>query len=64
MPSPGYLIFFDWDNGRKSDHVGIVEKFENNSILTIEENCNDEYRGKKYNYMSKNIFEYGVLTKK
>lgn len=42
----------------------MVEKFENNSILTIEENCNDEYRGKKYNYMSKNIFEYGVLTKK
>ena len=39
-PSSGD-IFFDWDQDGIPDHVGIVEKFENNIIYTIEGNSND-----------------------
>ena len=36
----GDIIFFDWadSNDGKADHVGIVEKVENNTIYTIEGN--------------------------
>ena len=42
-PSPGMIVFFDWDNkgnsglqDGQSDHVGIVQKVENGVVYTIE----------------------------
>ena len=51
-PTPGMIIFFDWDspNGSsgpqdgQSDHVGIVEKCENGIVYTIEGNSGDSCR--------------------
>ena len=51
-PSPGMIIFFDWDspNGESgphdglSDHTGIVEKVENGIIYTVEGNSGDACR--------------------
>lgn len=40
-PSPGDIVFFDWDFDEKADHVGIVEKVENGIIFTIEGNLDD-----------------------
>ena len=48
-PSPGMIIFYDWDspNGESgsqdglSDHTGIVEKVENGSVYTVEGNSGD-----------------------
>lgn len=34
----GDLILFDFDKDGKSDHIGIVEKYENDRIITIEGN--------------------------
>ena len=46
QPSPGMIIFFDWDNKGSSgpqdgqaDHVGIVQKVENRIVYTIEGKC-------------------------
>ena len=33
-PSPGDIIFFDWESDGLADHVGIVEKVENGLIYT------------------------------
>lgn len=47
VPSPGDIIFFDWDDDCKGDdvnghsHVGIVEYVSNNKIHTIEGNKSD-----------------------
>ncbi|MFR0728590.1 CHAP domain-containing protein [Eubacterium sp. TF05-29] len=38
MPLTGDIIFFDWENAGVSDHVGIVERVDNNTIYTIKGN--------------------------
>ena len=48
-PSPGDIIFFDWEPDGYPDHVGIVEKCENGLVYTIEGNVNDDCaRGRYY----------------
>ena len=54
-PSPGMIIFFDWDNKGSSgpqdgqaDHVGIVQKVENGIVYTIEGNSGDSCRVNQY----------------
>ena len=45
----GDIIFFDWESDGTSDHVGIVEKCENEKVYTIEGNSNDDMcRQKEY----------------
>lgn len=47
--SDGDIIFFDWESDGTSDHVGIVEKCENEKVYTIEGNSNDDMcRQKEY----------------
>ena len=60
MPKSGDLIFFDWENDEIPNHVGIVEKVENNIIYTIEGNSNDACKGKQYRIDNHSIFGYGV----
>ena len=40
-PSPGDIIFFDWESDGLADHVGIVEKVEDGLIYTVEGNAGD-----------------------
>lgn len=61
MPNSGDLIFFDWQNDDKADHVGIVEKIEGNNIHTIEGNSKDECRERVYSKSSKYIYGYGII---
>ena len=61
-PQPGDIIFFDWENDGKPNHVGIVEKVENDEVYTIEGNSNDECKEKNYSISSNLIFGYGVPT--
>lgn len=58
-PSPGDIIFFDWDSDQKADHVGIVEKVENGTIYTIEGNSDDACQRKSYSAGSEVIFGMG-----
>lgn len=67
-PSPGQIIFFDWDNkgssgpqDGQSDHVGIVEKCENGIVYTIEGNSGDSCRQNQYPVGQYEILGYGVL---
>ena len=56
----GNIIFFDWQQDGHTDHVGIVEKVENEKVFTIEGNSKDEVREKSYNLSSKSIYGYGI----
>lgn len=63
-PSPGDIIFFDWDTGSGQDglldHVGIVEKVENGLVYTIEGNSGDKCREKTYPLGYYEIAGYGT----
>lgn len=57
-PKSGAIIFFDWDGDGVSDHVGIVEKFENNTVHTIEGNSGDIIARRNYEKSSSYILGY------
>ena len=68
-PSPGMIIFFDWDNKGSSgpqdgqaDHVGIVQKVENGTVYTIEGNSGDSCRVNQYPVGHYEILGYGVVA--
>ena len=63
-PSPGMIIFFDWDDedgqDGNADHVGIVEKVENGRVYTIEGNTSDSCRQRSYLIGYYQILGYGI----
>lgn len=62
VPKPGDIIFFDWENDGKPNHVGIVEKIEDNFVYTIEGNStNDECKENAYLIGDSVIFGYGMI---
>ena len=68
-PSPGMIIFFDWENESDGtgldglpDHVGIVEKVENGRVYTIEGNTSDSCRQRSYPVGYYQILGYGIPT--
>lgn len=63
IPNTGDIIFFDWENDNNPDHVGIVEKVENNYVYTIEGNSSDECRERMYKLGGKSIVGYGISIK-
>ncbi len=63
VPKSGDLIFFDWEQDKKLNHVGIVEKVENNYIYVIEGNSNDQCKENKYSINDKVIVGFGVTMK-
>ena len=64
-PSPGMIIFFDWDDEEGggldggADHVGIVERVENGRVYTIEGNTADSCRERSYSLGHYEILGYG-----
>lgn len=68
-PSPGMIIFFDWNNkggsgpqDGQADHVGIVQKVENGVVYTIEGNSGDSCRVNQYPVGHYEILGYGVVA--
>lgn len=59
-PAPGDIIFFDWNGDGISDHVGIVEFVEGDTVHTIEGNTNDSCARRSYRSHSADIMGYGV----
>lgn len=57
-PSPGDIIFFDWEPDGYPDHVGIVEKCEGGLVYTIEGNVNDDCAQGRYYVGDACIFGY------
>ncbi|MFI3326018.1 MAG: CHAP domain-containing protein [Clostridia bacterium] len=58
----GDLIFFDWDNDGKANHVGIVLGTDGEYVYTVEGNSGDECKIKKYSLNSNSIFGYGLMS--
>lgn len=62
VPSPGMIIFFDWDHDGASDHVGIVESCDGTTVHTIEGNSGDAVRQNSYTVNSQSILGYGLVA--
>lgn len=60
IPKAGDIIFFDWEQDGTTDHVGIVERVENNTVYTVEGNSGDRCRQNSYAIGSSKIYGYGV----
>lgn len=59
-PSPGDIIFFDWESDGLADHVGIVEKVENDLIYTVEGNYGDRCVENRYSLGSAPVYGFGL----
>ena len=59
-PSPGDIIFFDWESDGLADHVGIVEKVENGLIYTVEGNSGDHCVENHYYLGSAPVYGIGL----
>lgn len=59
-PSPGDIIFFDWESDGLADHVGIVEKVENGLVYTIEGNAGDRCIENRYYLGSAPVYGFGL----
>ena len=65
-PSAGDIIYYDWDDTGAGDtkgwaeHVGIVEKVNNNVITVIEGNCNAQVMRREITVNARYIRGYGV----
>ena len=63
VPTPGCLIFFDWEGDGLADHVGIVEKVSGTDVVTIEGNSGNRVARNSYSLHDGCIDGYGLLTK-
>lgn len=48
VPSPGDIIFFDYDHNVSANHVGIVESCDGSTVYTIESNTGDAVKRLSY----------------
>ena len=48
VPSPGDIIFFDYDHNGSANHVGIVESCDGSTVYTIEGNASDAVKQLSY----------------
>lgn len=62
VPTPGTIIFFDWDHDGASDHVGIVESCDGTTVHTIEGNSGDAVKQNNYTVNSQSILGYGLVA--
>jgi cell wall-associated NlpC family hydrolase len=60
VPAPGDIIFFDWEQDGNSDHVGIVEYVEGETVHTVEGNTSNSCARRSYRLDSRNICGYGT----
>ena len=60
QPSPGEVIFFDWNGDSIPDHVGIVESCDGSIVYTIEGNWGDSVHTDAYPINSPYIYGYGT----
>ena len=66
-PSPGMIIFYDWDKRGSSgpqdgeaDHTGIVVRVENGIVYTVEGNCGETCMELKHAVGDYQILGYGI----
>lgn len=60
IPQAGDIVLFDYNHNTTSDHIGLVEKVECNTLYTIEGNKNNMVQRFTYDLASKDIRAYCV----
>ena len=60
-PTPGMIVFFDWEHDGIADHVGIVEGCIRGNVYTIEGNSGDRVTKGFYLQNSTEIMGYGIV---
>ena len=60
-PTPGTIVFFDWEQDGVADHVGIVEGCRRGTVYTIEGNSGDRVTNRSYLQDSTEIMGYGIV---
>lgn len=60
IPKTGDLIYYALRGETTPYHIGLVEKYEDGIVYTIEGNCDDVV--KRRNYSHSNIYIYGYVT--
>ena len=60
-PTPGCLIFIDWNGDGTRDHVGLVEKCDGKRVYTIEGNSSDQVARRSYPVGYYEILGYGII---
>lgn len=60
-PKSGMIIFFDWDGDHVSDHVGIVESYQDGVVYTIEGNSGDVIARRSYGKDDEVVMGYGNI---
>lgn len=67
-PKPGDYIFFDWEESFSDisdlqydyqDHIGIVEKYENGQVYTIEGNVSDDLKKRSFDMTDCQVIGFG-----
>ena len=58
-PMAGDIIFLDWESDGLADHVGIVDRVEDNIIYTVEGNADDRCVQKKYTLRNPPVYGFG-----
>jgi hypothetical protein len=61
-PAPSDVIFFDFNGDGSSDHVGLVEYYEDGTVHTIEGNTADQVARRTYDATSTKILGYATLS--
>lgn len=61
-PSPGTLIFFDWEQDGVADHVGTVETYRHGVVYTVEGNYNNSVNIQYYLQNSSTIIGFGEIN--
>ncbi len=59
-PSPGDIIFYDWEGDGLADHIGIVEKVENSTVYSVEGNADDRCVENSHMIGSAPIYGFGL----
>ena len=61
IPSPGDIIFFDYDHNGSANHVGIVEYCDGSIVYTIEGNASDAVKQLCYSIENDSVIGYGII---
>lgn len=62
IPQTGDLVFFDWDDDHRADHVGIIESVDDHRLTTIEGNADNQVCRREYALNDTSILGYGLLN--
>lgn len=60
-PKTGDIVFFDTDNDKIADNVGIVSELTNAELKSVEGDCDDSVKTNTYKLEDSTILGYGVM---